>query len=119
MRKRGTAIAQTCERIGGVSEEQTRTGVLEDVGRKVGCLRRIDRHDDAAGEKRREVANDPIDAVVRDECDAIARRQAGVADRTGNVLDSLEQMPARRRSPFPRDALDERLVARLSQRFPN
>ena len=82
-------------------------------------LRRIDRHDDAAGKKRREIADDPIDAVVRNQRDAIARDKACVADRAGDVLDPLEQSLARDRRPGSVDALDEHFVARLRERSPN
>ena len=93
--------------------------MLEDVRRMIERLRRIDRHDHAAGKKRRKIANDPIDAVVRNQRDAIARDQACVADRTGNVLDPLEQSLTRGRRPGSADALDEHFLARLRERAPN
>ena len=101
-----------------VDEEQLRAGMLENIRRVVERLRRIDRNDDASGKERREIADDPVDAVVRDERDAIARGQARVADRAGDVLDALEQSRARRGRPHPSTRSTD-FVARLRERAPN
>ena len=75
-RQRCAGFTQVLERSARIDEEQRALGVLEDVRRVIERLRRIDRHDDAAGKERREIADDPVDAVVRDQRDAIAVLQA-------------------------------------------
>ncbi len=118
-RKRHAGFSQVVGSSLRVDEDEPRTGMLEDVRRVIERLRRIDRHDHATGKKRRKIADDPIDAVVRDQCHAVARDEARIADRTSNVLDSFEQSLARNRRPRFVDALDEHIVARLCERPPN
>jgi hypothetical protein len=93
--------------------------VLQDEGYVIERLRRIDRNDDATRKQRSEVGDDPIDAVVRDECDAISGAKPGISYRARKALHAFEQTRARRRRPFSIDALHERLGARLCERSPN
>ena len=93
--------------------------MLQNIGRVIECLSGIDGHDDAAGKKRREIADDPIDGIVRDQRDAVARGEAGVADSARHVLDALKQLFAGGRPPRFADALDEDFGTRLRERAPN
>ena len=80
--------------------------MFENVGRMIERLRRIDRHDDAAREERREIADDPVDAVMRNQRDAIAglHRHRRMAHASLSTLFSNGR--SRSASTFV-DALDE------------
>src|SRR6516165_9891732 len=83
--------AQTRERRGRVNKEQFRTRIAHDVLHHVERLCREDRHDDAACEERREVAYDPIDAIMRDQCNTISVLETHVANSARQILDAFEQ----------------------------
>ena len=89
-----------------VASESTKSSrapeCCENVGDVIERLRRIDRHDDAAGKERCEIADDPVDAVMRDQCDAIACHKTGVANGAGDDLRRGEQCVARGRRPSRR-----------------
>src|SRR5579863_6814258 len=85
----------------------------------VECLRRIDRYDDATGEQRAEIGDQPIDAVMRSQGNAIARCKPGIPNRTRDVFDTLEQATCRSRRPRAADALDQYVVARRLERLAN
>jgi hypothetical protein len=82
-------------------------------------LRGVDRHDYAAGEERREVSDDPVDAVVRNQRHAIACAKSGISDRAGDVQGAFEQSRGRRRRPLSIDAFDDGLGAWLRERSSN
>ena len=69
-------------------------------------LRWVDRNDNASGEYRGKIAYDPVDAVVGDQRHAIARLEAGIANRAGRILNAFEQTRGRCRRPRPRNAFE-------------
>ena len=104
-------FAQALETPGRIDEEQLRIGVLQDVLCVIECLRRENRHDDASRKERREIADDPVDAIVRDQRNAITLIQTRIANRTRDVFRSLQNARRGNTLPLLADPLDKCIIA--------
>jgi hypothetical protein len=72
---------QTSRALGAIDEGDDAAAVGDDRPRLLAGDRRVDRHRDAAREGDRQIAERPLDAVVGEERDAVAGRDAAGVDQ--------------------------------------
>ena len=103
-------------RLRRIREDELGVRVAQNERDLIGRLRRKNRYDRAAGEKYGEVRDDPVNAICRDECDAIAGLHAGGANGTRETLYAFDHAFRRRRLPTGSGAFQQGGFARLLER---
>lgn len=101
-------------------EDELGFTVVDDICDLIECLRRKDRNDNEARRQRRPIGDEPIDAVLGDDRNAVAGSQAGsFAQCDGEIVDAALQLRARDAMPNAIDALAEHVLARIRKMLTN
>ena len=80
---------------GVLADDEARLGVAGDPRALLGRVGRVDRDDDAAGGRDREVRVRPLDAGRAQQGDAVARPQPEIHEPAGDLRDRLAELACR------------------------
>ena len=119
---RRTAGARTGSSLPSCAASSTITSlapaVADDELALLGGARRVDRHGDAAGQQDRDVAQHPLEARLRQQRDAVARRDAQRNQAGGDLARERRRPPPRSSRPRPPSSLYRNATALAASRAP-